>query len=415
MTSLDLEFVRAQFPAFAASALRGWRFFENAGGSYACRHTIDSLQRYYTETKVQPYGFYPASAAAGEAMDRSRQLWAEALTIEPDELHFGPSTSMNTYVLAHAFADLMGPGDEVVVTNQDHEANSGAIRRAARARGANTLEWEVDPERGLLDPEGLGRLLSSRTRVVSFPHASNIVGQENDVQLLTAMAHEVGARVIVDGVSYAPHGIPNLADLNPDVYLLSLYKTYSVHQGLMAVRNGLVDELPNQGHYFNAALPGKRLTPAGPDHAQEAAAGAVLDYIAELAAHHNGSGSSLREAVDLVNGLWQAHETALLTSLLESLRSLPDVRILGPDRVASGGLHRCPTVALVPGSKDPAAVARALAERGIMAGAGHFYARRLVEALGISGDRGVVRLSLVHYTSEEDVAALVEALEQVLA
>lgn len=123
----------------------------------------------------------------------------------------------------------------------------------------------------------------------------------------------------------------------------------------------------------------------------------------------------MREAVDLVNGLWQAHETALLTSLLESLRSLPDVRILGPDRVASGGLHRCPTVALVPGSKDPAAVARALAERGIMAGAGHFYARRLVEALGISGDRGVVRLSLVHYTSEEDVAALVEALEQVLA
>ncbi|NNE96304.1 MAG: aminotransferase class V-fold PLP-dependent enzyme, partial [Acidimicrobiales bacterium] len=123
MAALDLEFVRSQFPVFGLADGSGTAFFENAGGSFACRQTIEALTDYYTKTKVQPYAAYPSSAAAGAQMDRSHRRWAEALGVATDEVQFGPSTSINTYVLAHAFADIIGPGDEVVVTNQDHEAN----------------------------------------------------------------------------------------------------------------------------------------------------------------------------------------------------------------------------------------------------------------------------------------------------
>ena len=416
LVDLDLEFVRSRFPAFTSPTLADWSFFENAGGSYACGHTIDALTRYYTELKVQPYGVFPASATAGAQMDRSRRRWAEALGVDPTEVHFGPSTSMNTYVLAQAISGTLGPGDEVVVTNQDHEANTGAIRRAAERAGARTVEWQVDPDTGLLDQEDLGARLGSRTRVVTFPHASNVVGQENDVQMLTAMAHEAGARVIVDGVSFAPHTFPNVADLNPDVYLFSLYKTYSVHQGLMVVRNGWIDELPNQGHYFNESLPGKRLTPAGPDHGQIAAAGAVLDYVEELAAHHTSRELPLRQATEFVSGLWRRHETALLEPVLEQLRADARVRILGPDTTDAGaGLHRCPTVAIVPRDRAPIDVAASLVAANIMPGVGHFYAKRLVEALGVDAESGTLRLSFVHYTSREDVSRLSEALDAALA
>jgi selenocysteine lyase/cysteine desulfurase len=415
LNDLDLEFVRSRFPAFTTATLADWSFFENAGGSYACGHTIDALTRYYTETKVQPYGSYPASESAGAQMDRSHQRWAEALGVDSTEVHFGPSTSMNTYVLAQAISSTLGPGDEVIVTNQDHEANTGAIRRAARLAGADTLEWQVDPGTGLLDQEGLGRLLGPRTRVVTFPHASNIVGQENDVQMLTAMAHEAGARVIVDGVSFAPHTFPNVADLNPDVYLFSLYKTYSVHQGLMVVRNGWIDELPNQGHYFNESLAGKRLTPAGPDHGQIAAAGAVLDYVEELATHHGQRDVGLREATAFVSTLWRRHETALLEPMLERLRADSRLRVLGPETTdAAPGLHRCPTVAIAPHDRAPTDVAASLVAAGIMPGVGHFYAKRLVEALGVESEPGAVRLSFVHYTSAEDIARLGDALDAAL-
>ncbi|MEM8618923.1 MAG: aminotransferase class V-fold PLP-dependent enzyme [Actinomycetota bacterium] len=408
--SLDLGLVREQFPIFAGE--RGDAFFENAAGSFACRQTIDALTRYYTEMKVQPYSAYAASAAAGAAMDRSRSRWAEALGVADSEVVFGPSTSANTYVLANAFADVLGPGDEVIVTNQDHEANTGAIRRAAERAGAALVEWPVDPASGLLDIEELAVLLTERTRVVTLPHASNIVGQENDVARVCALAHRVGARVVVDGVALAPHGIPDVAALDADVYLFSLYKTYSVHQGLMVVRNGLMDELPNQGHFFNADESDKRLNPAGPDHAQVAASAAVLDYVELLdAAHRPNAGGSLWAACRRVTRRWQSHESSLTAELLATLGAMDGVRVLGPASVDQPRLHRCPTVAFVPRDEAPAAVARRLVERGIKTNSGHFYAWRLLDAVGVEPADGVVRLSFVHYTSQRDVERVIAALE----
>lgn len=412
---LDLDYVRAQFPVFALPQMEGQAFFENAGGSFACGHTIDALHSYYTETKVQPYGAYAPSARAGEAMDRSRERWAEALGVATDEVLFGPSTSQNTYVLAQAFAELLGPGDEVVVTNQDHEANTGAVRRAAERSGATLREWRIDATTGLLDPAGLDALLNERTRLVTFPHCSNIVGQENDAAAITAKAHAVGARVIVDGVSYAPHSIPDVAAIGCDVYLFSLYKTYSVHQGLMTVRADLNDELPNQGHWFNGDQRTKRLVPAGPDHAQVAAAGAVLDYVNDVDAHHFETASAdLHGASARVSALWRDHESALLAPVLTTLSSDTRLRLLGPSNIDGGGPHRCPTIAFVPRTRTPEEVAGALVGAGIMCGWGDFYAKRVLDGLDVDVATGVVRVSWVHYTSQADINQLLEAIDSAL-
>lgn len=412
---LDLDFVRSQFPAFQHSGNADQSFFENAGGSFACRQTIDALTRYYTETKVQPYSEFGPSASAGEQMDRSRARWAEALGVGTDEVVFGPSTSMNTYVLAEAFGQILGAGDEVIVTNQDHEANTGATRRMAERAGCTVHEWRLDPATGLLRIDDYEALLSAKTKLVTVPHASNIVGQENDVARITELAHGVGARVVVDGVSFAPHTIADVAALDADVYLFSLYKTYSVHQGLMVVRNGLIDELPNQAHFFNASAPDKRLSPAGPDHAQVACADAVLDYISALHDHHGGApDAGLRDLCANVSRLWRAHEDSLTPLLLDAVTSHDDLRLVGPPTIDAGFGHRCPTVTMSPLRMEPDELAHELVARGVQTSASDYYAVRVLDGVGLDPDRGVVRLSFVHYTSPADVDRAISALDEVL-
>ena len=249
--TLDIDFVRAQFPAFESGSLQGQAFFENAGGSYTCRQVIDRLTRFYKERKVQPYASYEASALAGAEMDEARTRLSAMLGVGTDELSFGPSTTQNTYVLAQAFAQMMQPGEAIIVTDQDHEANSGPWRRLAD-RGFEIREWRMDPETGHLNPEDLESLLDEKVRLVCFPHCSNVVGEVNPVIEITALAHAAGAFVCVDGVSYAPHGFVDVGSLGPDIYLFSAYKTYGPHQGIMVVRRALAQLLPNQGHYFNA-------------------------------------------------------------------------------------------------------------------------------------------------------------------
>jgi cysteine desulfurase family protein (TIGR01976 family) len=415
LVQLDLDFVRSQFPAFEQPHNAEQSFFENAGGSFACRQTIEALTDYYTDTKVQPYAQYGASKAAGEQMDRSRDRWAQALGVTSNEVIFGPSTSMNTYVLAEAFGALLGPGDEVIVTNQDHEANTGAVRRVAERNDCALREWRTDPATGLLDIEVFEALISDRTKLVAVPHASNIVGQENDIAQITAVAHRVGARVIVDGVSFAPHSLVDVAALDADIYLFSLYKTYSVHQGLMVVRNGLLDELPNQSHFFNASIASVQLNPAGPDHAQVASAGAVLDYVIALHQHHGGNPTdSLRLACESVSGLWRGHEDGLTPQLLDALSARSDVRLIGPASLDAAPGHRCPTVAFSPLAIEPDVVQRGLVERGVQTSAGHYYAVRVLDGLDIDADRGLVRLSAVHYTSQADIDRALTALAEVL-
>ena len=406
--ALDLAFVRAQFPAFAEPSLAGQAFFENAGGSYPCGQVVERLTRFYRERKVQPYAPYAASRLGGAEMDEARERLAALLGVATDELLFGPSTSQNTYVLAQAFRGLLRAGDAIVVTDQDHEANSGVWRRLAEG-GVEVREWRVDPDTGALDIARLAGLLDGRVRLVAFPHCSNILGQTNPVAEIVAMAHAAGAVTCVDGVSHAPHGLPDVGALGTDVYLFSSYKTYGPHQGVMVVRRELAGRLPNQGHFFNAGEPTQRLAPAGPDHAQVAACAGIADYVDALHDHHFPDRPEPRVRAARVHEMQRAQETRVLAPLMAWLDGRRDLRLLGP-RTAEG---RVPTVAMrlaQPGE----AVAAALAPYGIMAGGGDFYAVRLLDALGVDPAHGVLRLSFVHYTSPEEVAQVIAALEAVL-
>lgn len=404
--TLDIDFVRSQFPAFSEPSLQGQAFFENAGGSFACRQVIDRLTRFYRERKVQPYYDFDASRIAGEEMDEARSRLAAMLGVETEEVSFGPSTTQNTYVLAQAFGEWMKPGEAIIVSNQDHEANTGPWRRLA-GRGVEIREWTIDRDTGHLPIEGLKALLDDKVRLVCFPHASNIVAEINPVAEIAALSHSAGAYVCVDGVSYAPHGFPSVAELGADIYLFSAYKTYGPHQGVMVIRRELGLTLPNQGHYFNANTLHKRFTPAGPDHAQVAASAGMADYYDDLYAHHFKTKAPAAARSAAVRNLMRSRETDLLKPVLEFLGTKNSVRLLGPKIAES----RAPTLAMVlnePGND----VARRLAPYGIMCGGGNFYGVRCLQAQGVDPARGALRISFVHYTSKEEVEKLIVALDR---
>ena len=407
--TLDMQFVRQFFPAFREPSLSGQAFFDNAGGSYACQQVIDRLQTYYCQTKVQPYGFHPASITAGQLMDSSHQRLAEYLNVDADEVHLGPSTSQNTYVLAQAFARQLRAGDEIIVTSQDHEANSGVWRRLAD-RGVIVREWQVDPDSGALDMAALEPLLTDRTRLLTLPHCSNILGQINPVAAICARARQAGVTTVVDGVSYAGHGLPDVAALGADIYLFSLYKTFGPHLGAMVIRRATAQALGNQAHYFNGDYIHKWFVPAGPDHAQVAASQGIADYLDQLHAHHFGTAAQPTQRAPEVRQLLKGAEQPLLSQLLDFIRQHPRLRLLGPQ----DSNERVSTLSLLTGERSPQQVARALAEHGIMAGAGHFYAVRLLEAMGVPAQQGVLRLSFVHYTDEQEMDQLLQALDRVL-
>ena len=407
---LDSEFIRNQFPAFAEPSLKGWGFFENAGGSYTCRQVISSLHDYYTQTKVQPYYHYPASQEAGQAMDESYNRLAAYLNVTEDEVQFGPSTTQNLYVLAQAFRELWHGGDEIIVSNQDHEANAGFWRRLANT-GIVIREWSLDPETGLLNPDDLDGLLSKKTRLLAFPHCSNIIGHVNPVaEIVSKAKNDADIRVVVDGVAYAPHGLPDIGSSGADIYLFSLYKTWGPHLGLMTIKKDVMDELPNQGHFFNEDNIRKKMMPAGPDHAQIAAASGVARYLDSVYEHHFLKAVDQAEKGRQLKKLFQDHERRLLADLLEWLRQRDDVHIIGPDDPEL----RVPTLSLVPKKKSIDEIFKVLTAKKLMAGQGHFYGVRPLMGLNIPLDTGVLRLSFLHYTTEEEISQLIGGLSAAL-
>jgi len=410
MTKLDVNFVRKQFPAFSEPSLQGFAHFENAGGSYACGQVIDRLYRYYRETKVQPYYGFEPSRKAGEQMDQARSRMAAWLNVETDEVHFGTSTSQNTYVVAQALRQHLQAGDEIIVTNQDHEANIGVWRRL-EADGVVIREWQINPESAELDVADLDRLLNDRTRVVAFTHCSNIVGSMHPVREWTDRVHAAGAIAIVDGVSYAGHGLPDVDALGADIYLLSLYKVYGPHLGVMTMRKAVNEQLPNQGHFFNADHVTARFTPAGPDHAQIASVNGVIDYFEAVYSHHSEEHKvAASHKAATVSALFQQAERANLQPLLDFLAQRQGVNLIGKTVTE----NRAPTVSFTVADRHPEEIAAGLASQKIGIANGNCYAYRLMRALEISPDQGVVRVSFVHYTQKAEMRRLIDALDELL-
>jgi cysteine desulfurase family protein (TIGR01976 family) len=404
---IDLDFVRRQFPAFATASLDGQSFFENAGGSYMCQPVIDRFNRYFVQRKVQPYYAFAASQEAGAEMDLAPVRFARYLNVDADEVLFGPSTSQNTYVLARACLERLAPGEAIIVSAQEHEANSGVWRKLADY-GIDIRIWPVDPRDGRLHLADLLSLLDNKVRLVAVTHCSNLVGEINPVRAIADATHQAGGLLLVDGVSYCPHGFPDVDALGADIYLFSTYKTYGPHQGVMVIRHAARALLAPQAHFFNHDNPMKWMVPAGPDHAQMAAANGVIDYFDALDAHHGGQDDKDRPS--RVAALFKNAETPHIKTLLDYIGSRNDVRLIGPADPA----RRAATISFVVPHLSAGAIGQRLADRGIMAGAGHYYAARLFSQMGLDPAAGAVRLSFVHYTSSADMTKLITALEEIL-
>ena len=411
MPKLDIDYVRAQFPAFKDPLSAKWSFFENAGGSYVPSNVIERLNHFMTSTKVQPYAEFDTSAIAGENMDKATNYFAEMINAGNDEIIIGGSTTMNMYVLSNAIRSLLKPGDEVIVTNQDHEANVGAWRRLAD-HGMIIKEWQINSETAELEIEDLNALLSAKTKIVAVTHCSNIVGSINDLKSIAKLVHEHDAFIVGDGVSYAPHGFPDVKDLDVDFYAFSLYKTYGPHLGLLYGKKEILDQLPNQNHEFLEGDVPYTLNPGGPNHEELSCLVGVYEYFTSLYKHHfPGENCSVREQIQKVNELIANHEQEIANPLLEYLNSRSDIKLIGKTTI--NNKDRAPTIAFTMDNKSSKDLSSELVKHGIATRNDNFYAWRCLMALGIDVDDGVVRTSMVHYNSHDDVEKLINALKKI--
>ena len=411
MPKLDIDYVREQFPAFEDPLSSKWSFFENAGGSYVPSNVIERLNHFMTSTKVQPYAEFDTSAIAGDNMDKATNSFAEMINAGNDEIIIGGSTTMNMYVLSNAIKSLLKPGDEVIVTNQDHEANVGAWRRLAD-HGMVIKEWQINSDTAELEIGELKELLSEKTKIVAVTHCSNIVGSINDLKSIAKLVHQYDAYIVGDGVSYAPHGFPDVKDLDVDFYAFSLYKTYGPHLGLLYGKKEILNQLPNQNHEFLEGDVPYTLNPGGPNHEELSCLVGVYEYFINLFEHHFPSENpSTREKITKVNELIADHEKEIANPLLDYLSSRSDVRLIGRNKISNK--DRAPTIAFTMNNKSSKDLSSELVKHGIATRNDNFYAWRCLMALGIDVDDGVVRTSMVHYNSHEDVEKLINALKQI--
>jgi cysteine desulfurase family protein (TIGR01976 family) len=405
----DVEFARGHFPLLAGD----WALFDNAAGTLVPESVIARTTAFLRECQVQPNNPYPASELATARLEEAKSQMAAMINAAPDEVVIGHSTTMNVYVLSKALRPLFREGDEIIVTNLDHESNNGAWRQLEET-GITVREWRANPETADLEIEALDELLTERTRLVCFTHCSNVTGTINDVAAIVRRVHDAGAWVCVDAVAYAPHRRLDVKALDVDFYLCSLYKLYGPHHALMYGKRERFLAARGQSHFFIAEdrLPGK-LTVGGHNYDVLGGLAGITDYLSVLHDHHfPRSNLGLHDRLGEVFSLVASHEERLARPLIEFLAAKPKVRLIG--RATADATKRAPTISFAVEGRDSAAITAGLAEARIGASNGNFYAYRIVRDLGYGAEDGVVRTSMVHYNTEEEVRRLIARLDTII-
>ncbi|MDC2978536.1 aminotransferase class V-fold PLP-dependent enzyme [Pelagibacteraceae bacterium] len=408
---LDIDYVRSQFPAFKDPLSKDWSFFENAGGSYVPKNVINKLTEFMTSTKVQPYAEYPMSKIAGENMDKATHLFAKMINAKSNEILIGGSTSINLYVLSNALKHNINQGDEVIVTNQDHEANISPWRRL-KDYGAKIIEWKFDSNDHELKIADLKKLINSKTKILAVTHCSNIVGSVNNLKEICDLAHNNDIIVIGDGVSYAPHGFPNVKELGVDFYTFSLYKTYGPHLALLYGKEEILKNLPNQNHEFLKGQYPYTINPGGPNHEELVSLIGIYEYFENLYSHHfDNKNISILDKIDKINDLISLHEEYIANPILDYLDNREDLNLIGKKRIINK--NRAPTISFYSNKKTSKEISHTLHKFKIATRNDNFYAWRCLKYLGIDTNDGVVRLSMTHYNNIEDSEKLIKALENI--
>jgi cysteine desulfurase family protein (TIGR01976 family) len=398
--------IREQFPALAGDTV----FLENAGGSQVPAVVADSIRNYMLSSYVQLGAGYPVSQRATELVDEAHDFVRLMMNGGDGEVILGPSTSALLLMLAGCYAQILDEGAEIVVAQTGHEANVGPWKKLA-SLGLELRWWEMDADTFECPLSSLENLLSDRTALVAFPHVSNLLGGIVDIEAITKLAHSAGARVVVDGVAYAPHRPIDVSAWNVDWYAYSTYKVYGPHMAALWGQTDALAELTGPNHFFvsDDDLPYK-FELGGPNHEGCAGICGLRDYLAYLVDLEDPQQLD-RPAIERAFDVMTACELPLQARLIEYLRSRNDVRIVGPD---DDGPSRVGTISFVHESKSSADITAAVDRSAIGIRHGHMYAYHLCEAAGLEPEDGVVRTSLVHYNTIQEIEKLIEVFDEVL-
>jgi selenocysteine lyase/cysteine desulfurase len=422
--------IRAQFPGLAGPDT----LLDNAGGSQLPLHVIDAMTTYMRRTFVQLNADYATSREATDIVKRAHEVVKVYLNghagVTGDEVVgrglgeavIASSTTVLCHTLAHAYADARTTGalpkerSEVIVCTAGHEANVGPWLNLAR-RGFTIIPWQAEaascgPKEMIWRPslDRLRTLISSRTALVTFPQVSNILGEVWDPAPVAKIAHEAGAKLVVDGVAYAPHHAPDVARMGCDWYIYSTYKVFGPHAAAMFGTRDAFEQLTGPNHEFvpKDNLPYKWEL-GGANHESAAGIAALADYVSFVAGLAGGGGKpATRATFEKAFAVMESIELSLQKRLLDFLVSKPGVRIVGPQ---ASDASRVATIAFLSDKSSPVDLSRAMAERRIGIRQGHAYSKRLLDAMGIPA---VARVSLAHYTSPEEVDRLCRELDTLI-
>jgi cysteine desulfurase family protein (TIGR01976 family) len=407
---LDLDFVRRQFP----SLQREWAFFDNAGGSQVPQTVVDRIGDYLLTSNVQLGASYGVSQLAGDRLSKATQAMATLIHAQRDEeVVFGGSTSLLLRILALSLVQLWQPGDEVIVTNCDHEANIGCWAELER-HGIQVKWWRVNPNTISLELDDLVPLLTDRTRLVAVTHASNVVGTIHPIRAIADVVHQAGALLCVDGVAYAPHRLVDVQALDADFYVFSLYKVYGPHQAVLYGKYGHLLTLPSWNHYFigQDAVPYK-LQPGNINYELTYGSLGITDYLMALAQHHGLTSTNPREVLQQVFDGMAHQETRVGDRFLQFLATKKKVRVIGQAQMNPA--ERVPTIAFMVDGVDSATIPPRVDPHHIGIRYGDFYAKRLIADLGLADQNGVIRVSMVHYNTMDECDRLMAVLDPLLS
>jgi cysteine desulfurase family protein (TIGR01976 family) len=406
VTSEFRDRIRSAFPALAGETV----FLENAGGSQVPAVVADGIRDYMLSSYVQVGAGYSLSQEATRLVDEAHDFVRLLFNGSDGEVILGPSTSALLQMLATSYSRILTPGDEIVVAQIGHEANIGPWKKLAPFE-IELKWWEMDPSDFTSPLDRLAELLSDRTALVALPHVSNLLGEILDVPAITELAHRAGARVVVDGVAYAPHRAMDVTAWDVDFYAYSTYKLYGPHMAALWASRDALSELQGPNHFF---IPDEEVSYkfelGGVCHEGCAGILGLRDYLGQLAGVGE-EGALDRAAVEHAFELMTACELPLQARLVEYLQSRSDVRIIGP---GYGGPKRVGTISFVHDNKTSREITEVVDNSGIAIRNGHMYAYHLCEALGMDPEDGVVRVSLVHYNTPEEIERLIKVFERAL-
>jgi cysteine desulfurase family protein (TIGR01976 family) len=403
--SLDMEFVRQQFPGLN----NDWTFFDNAGGTQILSRSVDRLNDFLFNMNVQTGGSYDLSLQAAAAMQAGREAMMHLLNASrPEEIAFAMSTTVSLQNLAKSMASQFNPDDEIIVTVSDHESNIGPWERL-ESQGVKIKTWLIDKDSLELNLDDLRALMTDRTRLVAVTYVSNILGTINPVAEIARVVHENGALICVDAVAYAPHRAIDVAALDVDYLVISLYKVFGPHFAVLYGKFELLAELDNLYHYFYTKdkIPAK-LEPGNASYELGYSSIGIVDYLVELAERAGQSGT-IRQKIEFVFEQITLHENIIAERLLSYLRGRSDCRIIGFER--GDDPRRVPTISFVVDGRDSDEITRRIDPYNIAIRFGDFHARRLIEFLDLGRTNGCVRVSMTHYNTIEEVDALIAALD----